>query len=131
MLFIIFFLRFHFLPQFYSLREYFPKSENKTEEWYVFYFFPQSLFSLLEYFRHKIYLLPQFHNRIKNPQKFKTTKNKISSLGLVSFDVFPRDSVRWCGRFHNHVLNKCCALRQAHVPAVLSGEPAHPPTYDI
>ena len=92
---IIFFLSIYFLPQFYS---FFQKSENKTGEWYVLYFFPQSLFSLIEYFRPKIYLLPQFYNRIKNPRKFKTTKNKKSLLGLVSFDVFPRDSHRWHGR---------------------------------
>ena len=57
---IIFFLSIYFLPQFYS---FFQKSENKTGEWYVLYFIPQSLFSLREYFLPKIYLLPQFHNR--------------------------------------------------------------------
>ena len=42
----------------------------------------------------------------RNFQEFSTTKNKKSLLGLVSYNIFPTDVLRWRGRFHNHVQNK-------------------------
>ncbi len=55
--------------------------------------------------------------RKQNPRNPKTKPSKISRnflppkikrllLGLVSYDVFPTDVLRWRGRFHNHVQNK-------------------------
>ena len=52
--------------------------------------------------------------RKQNPRNPKTKPSKISRnflppnikrllLGLVSYDVFPTDVLRWRGRFHNHV----------------------------
>ena len=51
--------------------------------------------------------------RKQNPRKpskisrnFLPPKIKRLLLGLVSYDVFPTDGLRWRGRFHNHVQNK-------------------------
>ena len=94
---IIFFLSIYFLPQFYS---FFQKSENKTGEWYVLYFFPQSLFSLIEYFRPKIYLLPQFHNRksyICNQSQSLIRDRKVSrkKSGRWSFESEIKTTAKW------------------------------------
>ena len=86
-------------------------------------------------------------------RNFLPPKIKRLLLGLVSYDVFPKELVRWRGRFHNHVqnkstknkksllglvsyvyfreihfsgvdanimfLNKCCALRRAYTRTCL------------
>ena len=42
----------------------------------------------------------------KISRNFLPPKIKRLLLGLVSYDVFPTDVLRWRGRFHNHVQNK-------------------------